>query len=357
MDVAGCMVCRRFRGVGWMASVWKPRQTLLNSLELVDVDCVTGALRGRGMARVYSGRAGQFDFSGQARSVGSSATTATSAPPSESVDTHGYEVENATHITWAGQPGSGLGGFDSEVRMDFGYPAYRISSRSRQIPSASQSPLRQLESETKENLRGTELEAVGIPVGGSKAIQAEWQSVLDTSDFSFEFVSIGNTGLLEGKWKNPLSEDLLDGWLIYRNWLYPLPGRLRPQGVFSISTSDVPKDLSRRLQRRKIVEDRDVSLPWDVTNRTELDRLMEMLCFHRSAGGDSYTGLHHRYWDDLDLSNLLALDRIIVFGRVATPWVEWSCRRYEEDASLADQRRLACIRWVLPVQSDKGGPN
>ena len=53
-------------------------------------------------------------------------------------------------------------------------------------------------------------------------------------------------------------------------------------------------------------------------------RDMEMLQFHKAAGGEVYTGLTHAYQPYLDLTDHLRTGRAILLGRGASPSVSGS---------------------------------
>ncbi len=309
-------------GVAMLARFWKPAGLALNSIELIDVDYSTSWIRGRGFAHCYAGNAGRFKFSATARDI-LSASSIDLASPINNGSENREKAARRTQLSWCGQPGYGLGGFDSDVRTDIGFPPYRVD--------------------------GVDLVDVGINFAGTKSIRADWAGSIKNLLEHPHFTVTGNSEFLQGKWTNPMDQDLLDGWLLYRSWLYPLPSRVRAHGIHQISASDNPKDLGRRLQRRQLLQDRDSSLPWDATDRKDIARLVEMLTLYQAGGGAAYTGLSHQYWDDLDMSEHLKLNRVIVFGRLAEPWIDWSAQTEATPIEVRDENRSAYIRFVIPV--------
>ena len=247
-----------------------------------------------------------------------------------------------TELSWSGQPGYGLGGFDSSVRTDIGFPKYQVQ---RDCDTEN------LQGHREAECHAADLVDVGIAYSGSKSIRSNW-----TQSFHLEnveethFSATGASESLEGIWVNPMSEDLLDGWLLYRGWIYSMQSRIRSGGIHQVSLSGAPpKDLGRKLQRRQIQKDTDTSVPWDPTDRINFGRIVEMLTLHRAAGGSGYTGLNHRYWNDLDLSLHLRLNRAIVFGRLAKPLVDWSVEASDVALDVRDGNRSAFVRFVIPV--------
>ncbi|MDZ4848733.1 MAG: hypothetical protein SGI77_05530 [Pirellulaceae bacterium] len=322
-------------GVTLISHAWKPAHQTCNSIEIVDYDYATSTLRGRAFANLYSGRSGVFDVSLETRDlIPRSSEAERMKPQPNSIPT------NRSELSWCGQPGHGLGGFDSSVRTDLGFPTYRIHRREKSLPDdfligpAS---------------NAVEIKDMGIAYAGTKSIRGEWNRSIENIEAGTHFSVTGASEALEGTWINPMNDDLFDGWLLYRGWVYALPSRVRPNGVVQISASDIPKDLARRLQRRQIVKDSDLSAPWDPGDHSDVERIVEMLTLHRAAGGTGYTGLGHRYWNDLDLSQHLRLNRAIVFGRLSKPMLDWSLTQSGTPLDIRDGRRAAFVRFVIPV--------
>jgi hypothetical protein len=105
-------------------------------------------------------------------------------------------------------------------------------------------------------------------------------------------------------------------------------------------------NLSWRLTRRRVVEIRDVTTPW---NPQDLDiaRIVEMMMFFKAAGGEDYTGLQHRYQAYVDLSEHLRLGRAILVGRASEPATTSLLDGEPTDAEY-EQRWTFC-RVVFPV--------
>ncbi len=321
----GC--CALITGI---ASRWKPQLPTINSLEFLEMDYQTQTLRGRSFTHCYGGERGAFDFFAHRRS-----NPATTAKPATKVQ-----------LDWFGQPGRGLGGFESTVATDRGMPKYRIGFEAvgqsgEKGPDAS--------SEKSFGIRG-----VGIPAAGTKAMCATWQESVDLANEtnSLSMVS-GSIDLLEGSFENPLDVDLLNGVLIYCGRAYALDTRIRVGQRVAFSSSTVPKDITRRLQRRQNVGGEERSTPWNPGDAEKMDRLMELISFHESAGGSKYTGLYNRYLSDLDCSDIIRLDRAILICELKDPSLIWTMRRNAVPIQATDGQRKTFLRLIIPVSKSK----
>lgn len=304
-------------GIFAVSRMSKPDKFIANSIELVDIDTTTGAQRGKAWLHQYSGRSGVMNLSATARRLTTSGDVSTASS------------ELPCDVGWSGHPGRSLGGFESTIRTDFGFPKYNI-----EVPTDEGSSSR--------------LAGVGISTAGTKSLAVEWgERLLDVK--AQPFVASGGSDLLEGTWTNPMQETLVDGLIIYRKWFYRLPTKLRPGASFQITAKDIPKDLVRYLQRRRIVKDLDVGEPWDPNRRDDPLRLTELMMFHRAAGGTEYTGLFHHYLDDLDLSHHLNAKRIIVVGRLEQPIIRWAATHNGESVPVEADRREAFVRFLVPI--------
>jgi hypothetical protein len=168
--------------------------------------------------------------------------------------------------------------------------------------------------------------------------------------------------LLQGKLVNPLPIDLLDGMLIFRNWVYLLPTRFKAGSTVESMKELRQKNFRWLLSRQQAIESSSQNEAWDPTASDRLDRLSEMLMFHRVAGGSTYTGLGNKALSHLDLSTTLADDRCILVGRAEEPLINLELESMTsvgsanatptEKLSPAGQTR-SLIRIVLPVETKK----
>ncbi len=314
-------------GVTMIKQRWKPTGNFLNSIEIFDVDEESGFQRGRAWGHLYAGVSNSFDVA------------ATAKPILKSKDTEKALGALPVQVSWGGHPGKSMGGFESSIRTDYGFPAYRSASRSNLGNSLSE--------------RAT-IEGVGIATGGTKSLEIEWIQPATTESVGHNrFTANRSNDQLEGSWVNPMSVDLLDGFLVYRRWMYRLSSKFRPGEMKQITARDIPKDLSRYLQQRQIVKDSDVGIPWNPMARDNLLPLVEMIMLHNAAGGAAYTGLDNEYFRDVEISELLNDNRVLVIGRLDHSIVDWSVSSHGHEVDLQNDRRATFVRFIIPVTQTK----
>ncbi len=75
----------------------------------------------------------------------------------------------------------------------------------------------------------------------------------------------------------------------------------------------------RRLNKRQVIDSKDVIANWAPDDRESLDRLLEIMMFYKASGGADYTKLKHRFQPRMDISAVLALDHAVLYGQLAQP--------------------------------------
>jgi len=276
----------------------------VNQLDLVDVDIHQSLVRGTTWAQVYSPRTEAFDVSLSSTWPGSAA-------------------ESGTLLSWQGLPGPGLGGLQGASAALFTDP-YTLQRKG----------------------RDTELHGVPVQTNGTKALGARWWTPAKFP--SRTQLTVDADGLLRGEISNPLPIQLTDCQLLYANWVYRLDrtgGILQPGQTTQVEAEQA-LNLNWRLTRRRVVDVRDVTTPWDQRG-LDVPRILEVMMFHGAAGGEGYTHLHNRYQADVDLSEHLRTGRAILVGRTRTPASEIVLNG-RPAGDRYDQRWTYC-RVVFPV--------
>ena len=317
-----------------MTRSWKPAEPSMNSLELIDIDYQSQTVTGRGYSHFYGGVRGTFDFAASRR---------------KKLNALEKSITNSdVALDWFGQPGRGLGGFESTVATDRGMPMY-------QIRGATQDQLDRAENQDLQN----GLFGIGIPAAGTKSFCASWsESIAIPATAHSLSVVPGSIDLLEGSYANPLDIDLMNSLLIYRGRAYFNNTRLQSGETVTINSSTLPKDVVRRLQRRQNVGGEERSSPWNSGGNDNLDRLFEMIAFHQASGGSNYTGLYNRFLSTLDASEVIRYDRAVLLAEVDEAALVWSIHRDSIPVQPIEGTRKTFIRLFIPVaRSTKPAPS
>lgn len=268
-------------GLIWLHGASRPQELLLNSAQVVDFLPSQRRVLVDSWTHMYSSRA---------RTVDASLKFADGA---ESV-----------RLDWQGLPGKGLGGMESNLLTDQNMPRYDID-----VVHANDTD--------NADMTGSML-GVGIPASGTKCLFATWSSRFEPQGES-QLHELKGIDQIQGRLVNPLPYEILKPVLYYHNWSYSLPSRLRPGEEIAITYEMVPKDLMRRLNKRQVVDSKDVLTSWSQEDRQSIDRLLEIMMFYKASGGVDYTKLKHRFQPRMDISNVLALDHAVLYGQLRAP--------------------------------------
>ncbi|MGN6136736.1 MAG: hypothetical protein ACTHOU_19825 [Aureliella sp.] len=308
----------------------RPQQLLVNSAQIVDFLPEQKQTFVDGWAHVYSSRARTVDLSLES----------------------GSDVRQA-RLDWQGLPGKGLGGMESNLLSDQGMPGYAIDiTRQRDFDAKTLADAAGVEKGDADNGGAGQqplaaVIGVGIPTSGTKSFFATFSQTFQPQGQS-QLRELKGIDQVEGILVNPLDQDILQPVLMYHNWAYQLPSRLRAGEELSVTYDMVPKDLMRRLNRRQIVNNNDVVTPWVPDSRQSLDRLLEIMMFYKASGGFDYTRLQHRFQPRVDISRSLALDHAVLFGKLAEPLASVRIDNVPADEIKHEKHSTWC-RVLLPV--------
>ncbi|MCA9208949.1 MAG: hypothetical protein KDA55_11360 [Planctomycetales bacterium] len=284
------------------------QQTLVNQVTIVDVETERSLVRATNWAHVYSPRPQSLDL--RFRS-----------------DISLLASMDDSFTAWQGLPGRGLGGLNAP-------------SSGSLFPSATYV----IAPQTQEG-RGGEVRQYPLRASSTASFVGRTHGSSKEFDMS-NFTSSGNANLLTGTVTNPLPVSLQDAAILYGEWIYLVTREWQPNETLNVDRELTPKNLSWRLTRRRVVDTRDISTPWDATTVQDIPRIVEMMMFHEAAGGGSYTRLLHRHQPQIEMSDHLRLGRAIVVGRVSTPSVELV---REDSAPMQVDQQFTFYRFVLPV--------
>lgn len=266
-------------GVVWtVGSFWRSTRERTSSASVIDIDAVSGAVRGSGWAGAWSPENTRLDVAAEP------ATMLGIASPDVSV-------------SWFADAGRGIGATDAPVaHPSLAAAAYAYGP----TPAA--------------------LTAVPIAAASSRLFEAEWTGRLTAPPVTAALI-LEAQGTLRGTLVHHLPFALEDCVLVHAGWLYTV-GRLPPGEAFDPAASRGPRSLASALTRRTQSKDRDVVLRWD-TAGTDVRDILGIAGFHAAAGGSGYTSLESGRLGRLDVSSQLDVGRTVLVG-FGPPGTDWS---------------------------------
>lgn len=303
---AGGVLLAASAALAWLGNRIHADRVLVNTVQIVDVDAETGSTSGTLWSHIYCGKSQRLDV----------------APSVEAGD-------GAVFVDWQGLPGQGLGALNTQLSTDRGMPAYRI----------------EMDPRGNSRIRG-----VGVPTGGTKGFTASWFGTTEL-DARFDLRELPGVDQLTGDFDNPFPVDLRDSIIFYHNWFYRLNSRIPAGTAVTISSETIPKDIARKLNERREVDEKVSGTKWDPADRNSIDRLLELMMFHKAATGSNYTSLKHRFQPLIDHSNLLETDYAILICRLEKPFVSLQVSQPDGNSLEAEQLmdRVWC-RLLIPVE-------
>jgi hypothetical protein len=290
-----------------------------NQVEFIDIDTVSRIGRAWTWSVLYSHEAGRFDVSFRPRSESKAWV-----PDLQSLMTapFGYPSSAFGGIQIAGEDAR-MPAFEVAIGRDGGNrQGADFHSSVRQLPLAPRS---------------------------SKSLATDARFRIEPGPVSGLRQRPGSE-LIEGELVNPLPVDLMEGRLIYQNWVYLLPTRFPRGGTIPSVDGLRQKNFRWLLTRKKALESSSESEVWDPTDWDSPNRIAEMLMFYRAAGGRRYTGLGNRPLKRLDLSASLTDDRCLLVARLEEPLTEQLIEPERDGLRFASDRTLTMVRVLLPVQ-------
>ncbi|MFM7561674.1 MAG: hypothetical protein ACKO81_01425 [Planctomycetota bacterium] len=300
----------------WLANRSYPNQLQYNQFEVVDLDVRTGQLRGTNWTSLYSPKAGVHDVKG---SLGNRI-------PAKLFD---------EQTSWLALPGGAMGGNIGSGQ-----------SRYRHFAEASGDDI-------KVSLLG-----FPFPVRSTKTLVYQWSGQSELKVRSQLQLDTG-IGRLSGTITNPFDFPLRNCRIYYEGWAYLFDQPLEAGDTVDLLTEARERTVKSILTQRDRVssEGKTQNAPWDLGEEDPL-RILEMMMFHDSAGGQSYTGLVNRAHWHLEMSEHLDLKQAIFVAELPE-----SVSRLELDGQPLKEgvdKRHSFIRLSVPLRneekSDKSAP-
>ena len=292
----------------WLTQLWQGQSLALNQATVVDIDAQSGLLRGNTWGHVFSPINRMYD---------------------SQVDVSRELLPNAEVLgqrtSWQGLVGSAFGGMAARQRASSDV-SYRIVQQHNSSVSSRICDL-------------------PISIYGSRSLHGETWGHAQIQDAGHVSYDVDN--YLSGTIKNPLPVALKNCQLFFGRRVYALPS-LAPGGSSDLSQSTAPKAIEVILTKKQVNQDlKDVSQPWD-RKSFDVDRVMQMMMFHKAAGGKNYTSLSHRFQRNVDFSDHLNQKRAILVGKVTEPGM-----RLLADSGLIVHSETY-VRILMPVTKFEG---
>lgn len=273
------LIVLAFSGITWSTTQqFKSDGWQIHTAGIFDIDEATQTCRSTSFAGIWASNNGRFNLS---------ANPAQDAP----------REDFRSVVSWFAASGRNIGGPDALTPH----------------PSLAGAPY-----EYGSSAAG--LQDISIAAASSQLFEANSTSRLPTVSIQSTLSRTGQ-GTLRGTITNQLHVSLDDCVLMHAGWLYDI-GTLRPGDTFDLEAGKGPRSLGAFLTKKRAVKDRNVSARWKSDDR-DISRILEVAGMHRATGGSEYTGLQPGRLEHIDMTHLLALDRIILMGKgpSATKWL------------------------------------
>ncbi len=257
---------------------WRSTRAETSSASVIDIDAVSGTVRGSGWFGDWSPKNTFLDVT---------------AGPSTALGVASSDVA----ISWFADAGRGLGATDATVP----HPSLAAANYAYGPTAAT-------------------LTSAPIAAFSSRLFEAEWTGRLDRPSVTAA-LGLEAQGTLRGTLVHHLPFALEDCVLVHAGWLYAV-GRLAPGDVFDPAAGRGPRSLASALTRRTQNKDRDVVVRWD-TAGAHVGDILEIAGFHAAAGGSGYTSLESGRLGRLDFSPQLEVGRAVLVG-FGPPGTHWS---------------------------------
>ncbi|MBM80430.1 MAG: hypothetical protein CMJ78_07545 [Planctomycetaceae bacterium] len=296
---------------------------LLNQLDVIDIDQHTNTVRTFGWMTPYSPASNRHTL----RVVSS---------PIENGEPATLNKKQP-NVSWHGLAESAFGGMYRQGGFELARPTYRFDNSH------------------------AGFESFPLMVWSTKTIESDW--AYHSEGLVKSNLSSRGYGQLRGSVTHHLPGTITDWVVAYGNQVYrPRSERFRSirpnQPWLPASTGIQMRELRGYLTRTVATQIEDSSgthgdvmvaqSAYDPLNR-DLHEIIKMLTFHDAAGGTKYTGLRNSSLAKFDLSEILTLERAVLFGKLE---LDSPINQLELDGeSVASTRQSTFVRILVPVET------
>jgi hypothetical protein len=302
----------------------------LNQLETIDVAVDSGLVRAHSWFSLYSPEARRHSIQ--------------ATPQWDSLGHAGNgEDHRPVRLSWLPRPEEGFRGMYRRGGLDLGGAGYRIE------PEAGA-------------VKGMPVEmwsSLGIIATAEREIPTQEEPPLAESRQVYN--SRGE--LVSWNFRHRLPGDIIDWFAVHEAQVwFPMSGDQEALSIAPGESLDISRGLGQQLLRTYIQGEVPETEKTKTGTKTyvrseEYDplsfdarRLFRTLSFHEAVGGPGYTRLSNQTLGRLDLSDLSHLNRLVVFGRLERPAVQ-----FEVDGKIVKPAdRVTWVRLVVPVTREQG---
>ncbi|MEZ6093635.1 MAG: hypothetical protein R3C03_05290 [Pirellulaceae bacterium] len=291
----------------WLYHLAKPSVRQFNQLEIVDIDLASKRIQSHSWASFYSPQSAQSDFG---------------ILPVQPMVGAGEQRE----LSWMGQPGAGLGGMQTTT------PVLTIVNGYEQLIDADD----------------VSLKAFPSAVASARTMYGRWEGSIDLSMVSRLKVQRG-IDRIDGSIVNGFEFPLIRPRIYYQNSVYYIDRDLGPGeslDLFSEASELTAKTFMTRGSNSPRNDGVQMA-PWNQSD-TNMFRIGEVMMFYDLSGGPSYTGLSHRYLNQVEFSDTLFPNQAILVAGIPERFSEVVVDGNRVSDEYSQSATL--IRILLPVE-------
>ncbi len=320
----------------WLARWTNGDGLRVNQLDLVDIDGRSQIVRGHTWLTVYSPAHQRYRISVQ--SLDSQWRRTRQADQGEKKTALTDESVRPV-VTWNGIPENAYRGMYRSGGFEIGRTEYRFAHQA------------------------TAIENIPIPIWSTKSLTACWnhqgEALVNSSLKSTGVSQLSNTMLHH----LPVA---IDDWIVaygnqvfyphskqYRKLKPGVPWDPNGPGVDSRTLKGYLTRATKTQVKRRDGLGADILIEQADYDPLSLDptQLIRILTFHEVVGGPGYTGLTNHAMRKFDFSNMLALDRAVLFGKIDRSAAKLNVTKANgQPVPFTCDRQVAYVRVLLPVQ-------